>query len=131
MSNASAGGGSTLCTQCVRSRGPARSSLGGLPRRRPLEVTAIDWVAFKAVARALCYHGAVDEAFKQRAERRRATWKGGKVTLSEAEEQDAQFWAALSPAERLATVWSLAEEAYGQDANPAGLRGSPSGVRRR
>lgn len=68
---------------------------------------------------------------RERARQRRLAWRGGKVELAAAEQQDAEFWQALTPADRLVTVWSLSLEAYGTpDAIASGLRGSTSGIRR-
>ena len=74
----------------------------------------------------------MDAAGRERAERRRKTWRGGKVSLGDADRLDFEFWQRMTPSERFVTVWSLSSEAYGLgDAVTPGLRGSASGIRSR
>jgi hypothetical protein len=65
-----------------------------------------------------------------RAEQRRRTWRGGIVKLADMDVVDDEFWAAMSPEQRVVAVWELSKESYGSEVT-AGLRGSSHGVRHR
>jgi hypothetical protein len=76
----------------------------------------------------------VDEAFRRRAEARRATWTGGVArSFDELEARGIEFWNGASPSEKLTAMWQLLADAWvveGKHGPPPGLQGSVVGVGR-
>ncbi|MEZ4297371.1 MAG: hypothetical protein R3B70_20570 [Polyangiaceae bacterium] len=76
----------------------------------------------------------MDDAYRQRAAARRATWTGGVASSHDAMEQaDIEFWRNATASDRFNAVWQMAIDAWvieGSDAPAPRLQGSPCGVRR-
>jgi hypothetical protein len=76
----------------------------------------------------------MDDAFEQRAARRRATWRGGVAhSWAELEDRDIEFWQSATPSARLNAMWQLLVDAWvikGKHGPPPGFQGSIVGVGR-
>lgn len=77
----------------------------------------------------------MDTASQQRAEQRRSSWSGAKVSShAEMAVADIAFWQQASPTIRFDAVWQMAIEAWilkrGDEPAPR-LQGSPVGIRKR
>lgn len=76
----------------------------------------------------------MDQDFAARAQARRQSWTGAKVSLEDSAQQDLHFWSQATPSARLDATWQMALEARalkGEVGPAPGLHGSVVGVRRR
>jgi len=76
----------------------------------------------------------VDEAYRRRAEARRATWTGGVArSFEELDEMGADFWANASSSAKFDAMWQLLVDAWvieGKHGSPPRFQGSLVGVGR-
>ena len=79
-------------------------------------------------------YASMDDAFRRRAEARRATWTGGVArSFVELETKGLEFWSAASPSQKLTAMWQLLVDAWvveGKHGPPPGFQGSIVGVGR-
>ena len=77
----------------------------------------------------------MDKGYAQRAELRRQSWQGKKVSSHSAmREEDLTFWLQATPSARLDAAWQMALESWtlkGESGPAPRLQGSPIGIRRR
>ena len=102
--------------------------LASEPSRNRVEVY-FGWVAPKVLL-----WREMDEAFRRRAEARRATWTGGVArSFEELESKGFEFWNAASPSQKLNAMWQLLVDGWvieGKHGPPPGLQGSVVGIGR-
>lgn len=74
------------------------------------------------------------ETKEERALVRRQTWQGGRVSQAEHAQLETEFWRDSTAEERLAAVWSMAEQVWSNEhpgERPLGFARSAFGIRKR